>query len=60
MGARNTPEQLRAYAANTRDRNRKAGLVWRGLWTHPQDWPQIRELAKRLEDARANPPDDSR
>jgi hypothetical protein len=48
MGARNTPEQQRAYAAETRKRNRDAGLVWRGLWVHPDNWPKIKKFADQI------------
>ena len=48
MGARNTPEQQRAYTEQARERQRRAGLKRRELLAHDEDWPQIRRLAERL------------
>jgi hypothetical protein len=34
-----------------RDRMRKAGLVLRQVWVHPEDWPAVkRYIAKRTAD----------
>lgn len=32
-----------------RERKAELGLVRRDVWAHPDDWPEIRELEKRLQ-----------
>lgn len=37
-----------------RERMTEAGFKRRDLWAHPDDWPDIRELEKKLKDKRLN------
>ena len=55
MGARNTPEQMRVYIEQARERQRRAGLKRRELLAHDDDWPQIQRLAERLKAKRLPP-----
>jgi hypothetical protein len=52
MGARNTPDQARAYSAALRERRAKAGLVRKDVWIHPDDWPAIKAAIDRRTKAR--------
>ena len=48
MGARNTPEDSRRYAAEYRARQRAIGLVERQVWCRPEDTEAIRAYARTL------------
>jgi hypothetical protein len=52
MGARNTPEQTRAYSLALRERRRAEGLVRKDVWVHPDDWPEVKALVARQARAR--------
>ena len=41
-------KQNRQRVAKTRQRKRDAGLVPKERWAHPDDWPEIDALIKRL------------
>ena len=45
-----TPDTERQ--AKSRAARKRLGLVRRDVWAHPDDWPEIRALVKRLQEAR--------
>lgn len=48
-----TPAQRKAEEA---ERKKALGLVRRGVWAHPDDWPEIKKLVEELNEKRLKPP----
>ena len=52
MATRRNRPQPAPYTAASDERHREAGETQRKVWAHPDDWPAIRELEKKLREAR--------
>lgn len=54
MGIRNTPEQMRQYRDDKRERDAAAGYQRKEVRVHRDDWPRVAALVASLNRSRAN------